>query len=216
MIADEGKLIYRGAEAEVYVRNWYGLKVVEKIRVPKLYRVKELDTSIRRKRTIHEVSIIHDAKKAGVTTPLVYVVDILKTSIVMQYIEGTRLKEYLETSESSDRKKACMILGDRVGRLHAFGIVHGDLTTSNMIFTPDQNVAIIDFGLAEYSKELEKQGTDILLGQRVFQSTHYDHSLECYKAFIEGYRDRVGKIMADQVEERVKQIAKRGRYAVER
>jgi TP53 regulating kinase-like protein len=192
------------------------LKAVEKIRAPKLYRVRELDTSIRRTRTIHEASIIHDAKRAGVSTPLVYMVDILRTSIVMQYIEGTRLREYLGISDSNDRIKACRVLGDRVGRLHVFGIVHGDLTTSNMILTPNQDITLIDFGLAEYSKELEKQGIDILLGQRVFQSTHHDYGLECYKAFFEGYRARVGKTTADQVEERVKQIAKRGRYAVER
>lgn len=192
------------------------MKVVEKIRVPKLYRVRELDTSIRRTRTIHEASIIHDAKRAGVSTPLVYMVDIIRTSIVMQYIEGIRLREYLSMSDSNDRIKACRILGDRVGRLHVFGIVHGDLTTSNMILTPYQDITLIDFGLAEYSKELEKQGVDILLGKRVFQSTHHEYGSTCYKAFLEGYREKVGTTMADQVEERVEQIAKRGRYAVER
>ena len=216
MISNEKKLIYKGAEAEVYVQNWHSLKAIEKIRTPKLYRVRELDTFIRRTRTMHEASIIHDAKKAGVSTPLIYMVDIIRTSIIMQYIEGIRLREYLGMSDNNHRIKACRVLGDRVGRLHAFGIVHGDLTTSNMILTPNQDITLIDFGLAEYSKEIEKQGVDILLGQRIFQSTHHEYGLACYKAFLEGYRERVGSTMADQVEERVKQIAKRGRYAVER
>jgi len=195
---------------------WYGLKVVRKVRVPKLYRVAELDATLRRTRTVHEASIMHDAKRAGVTTPLIYLVDIEGTAIIMQYVEGIRLKEYLETSKMEERLKVCRALGDRVGRLHSYGIVHGDLTTSNVIVKDNGGIVLIDFGLAEYSRELEKRGVDILLGQRVFNSTHHGYGAACYKAFLEGYRDRVGSEEADRVEERVKQIARRGRYAVER
>jgi TP53 regulating kinase-like protein len=210
------KLLYRGAEADLYLRIWYGLRVVQKVRVPKIYRAAELDIALRRKRTIHEAMIMHDAKKAGVTTPLIYLVDVVNTFIVMQYVQGPRLKEYLETSKPEDRIKICRNLGDKVGRLHAYGIVHGDLTTSNMIVTEGSEITLIDFGLAEYSHEIEKQGVDILLGQRVFNSTHHRYGVVCYKAFFEGYYDRVGSEVADQVAERVKQIARRGRYAIER
>jgi TP53 regulating kinase-like protein len=212
----EKEPLYRGAEADLYLRMWHGLKVIQKVRVPKSYRVRELDIALRRTRTMHEAMIMHDAKKAGVTTPLIYLVDVVNTTIVMQYVQGPRLKEYLDTSELGDRIKICRILGDKVGRLHAYGIVHGDLTTSNMIVTKGSEITLIDFGLAEYSHEIEKQGVDILLGRRVFNSTHYEYDAVCYKAFFEGYRDRVGSEWADQVDERVKQIALRGRYAVER
>ncbi|MCJ7632072.1 Kae1-associated serine/threonine protein kinase [Candidatus Bathyarchaeota archaeon] len=210
------KPLHRGAEADLYLLMWYGLKVVQKVRVPKSYRVAELDMVLRRTRTRHEAMIMHDAKKAGVTTPLIYLVDVVNTSIVMQYVQGPRLKEYLETSKPEDRIKICRTLGDKVGRLHAYGIVHGDLTTSNMIVTEGSEITLIDFGLSEHSHEIEKQGVDILLGQRVFNSTHYGYGAVCYKAFLEGYRDRVGSEVADQIDERVKQIAHRGRYAIER
>lgn len=212
----EKKLLYRGAEADLYYRMWYGLKTIQKVRVQKSYRIPELDIALRRARTIHEALIMHDAKRAGVSTPLIYSVDIMSTSIVMEYVEGIRLKEYLETVQPEERIKICRILGGRVGKLHTFGIVHGDLTTSNMIVTKDSGITLIDFGLAEYSHELEKQGVDILLGQRVFNSTHYIYGAACYKAFLEGYCEQVGSEMASQVEERVKQIASRGRYAIER
>jgi TP53 regulating kinase-like protein len=195
---------------------WYGLKVVRKVRVPKRYRVTELDMILRRTRTAHEALIMHDAKRAGVATPLIYLVDMELTTIVMQYIEGTRLKEYLDASKTEHRLKVCRTLGDRVGRLHSRGIVHGDLTTSNVIVRDDSGIVLIDFGLAEYSSELEKRGVDILLGQRVFHSTHYGYGAACYRAFLEGYSDRVGSKEADQVEERVRQIGRRGRYAIER
>jgi len=212
----EQRLLHRGAEADLYLQEWYGLKVVRKVRIPKLYRVKELDITLRRTRTAHEALIMHDAKRAGVATPLIYLVDMEDTAIVMQYIEGTRLKEYLESSKMKERLKVCRTLGGKVGRLHSFGIVHGDLTTSNMIVTGDSGIVLIDFGLAEYSRELEKRGVDILLGQRVFYSTHHGYGAACYRAFLEGYRDRVGSEEAEQVEERVKQISRRGRYAIER
>ena len=210
------KLLHRGAEADLYLQMWYGLKVVRKVRVPKLYRVTELDVALRRTRTTHEALIMHDAKRAGVATPLIYLVDMERMAIVMQYVEGVRLKEYLETSKMEERLKVCRILGDKVGRLHSFGIVHGDLTTSNVIVRDENEIVLIDFGLAEYSSELEKRGVDILLGQRVFLSTHHGYGAACYRALLEGYSDRVGSEEADQVEERVKQIARRGRYAIER
>jgi len=210
------RLLHRGAEADLYLQMWYGLKVVRKVRVPKPYRVSKLDVALRRARTAHEALTIHDAKRAGVATPLIYLVDIESTAIVMQYIEGIRLKEYLESSKMEERLKVCGTLGDKVGRLHSYGIVHGDLTTSNVIVTEDSGIVLIDFGLAEYSSELEKRGVDILLGQRVFHSTHHGYGAACYRAFLEGYRDQVGSEEADQVEERVKQIARRGRYAIER
>jgi len=214
--SSEEVLIYRGAEADLYLQIWYGLRVVRKVRVPKPYRVPKLDIALRRSRTAHEALIMHDAKRAGVATPLIYLVDIEGTAIVMQYLEGIRLKEYLETSKMEDRLKVCRTLGDKVGRLHSHGIVHGDLTTSNAIVTKDQGIVLIDFGLAEYSSELEKRGVDILLGQRVFYSTHHGYGATCYSAFLEGYCERVGSKDADQVEERVKQIMRRGRYAIER
>ncbi|MCJ7608123.1 Kae1-associated serine/threonine protein kinase [Candidatus Bathyarchaeota archaeon] len=96
------------------------------------------------------------------------------------------------------------------------GIVHGDLTTSNVIVTKRSRLVLIDFGLAEYSRELESRGVDLVLGQRVFHSTHHGYGAECYQALLEGYRERVGNVEADEVEERVKEITRRGRYAIER
>jgi TP53 regulating kinase-like protein len=210
------RLLYRGAEADLFRENWHGLDVVRKVRGVKRYRAKRLDEELRRTRTAREVLIMHDARKAGVSTPLIYLVDMEATTILMQYVEGTRLKEYLEASETSDRLLMCKILGDIVARLHSAGIVHGDLTTSNVIVTSRSRLVLIDFGLAEYSRELESRGVDLVLGQRVFHSTHQGYGAACYQALLEGYRERVGNVEADEVEERVKEIGRRGRYAIER
>jgi TP53 regulating kinase-like protein len=158
---------------------------------------------------------MHEARKAGVATPIIYLVDLEMNEIVMQYIGGSRLREFLEDADTEARIRFCSRLGEAIGKLHKIGIVHGDLTTSNAI-VEESKIFLIDFGLAEYSRELEKKGIDLLLGQRVFHSTHHAYGNSCYTAFLEGYREQVGQNVADQVENRVKDIARRGRYAIER
>jgi len=209
------KLIQKGAEAELFLDEWHGLKVVRKVRRPKRYRASSLDLEIRQTRTAHEAWMIHEAKKAGVSTPLIYLVDLETNEIIMQYIEGRRLRELIENADSNVRTRLCRGLGEAVGKLHNSGIIHGDLTTSNVIIDGSK-IFLIDFGLAEYSEELEKKGVDLLLAERVFYSTHHAYGASCKEAFMEGYEKLVGSDVARRVEGRVRDIARRGRYAVER
>lgn len=210
------RLIRKGAEADLYLDYWQGIKVVRKVRRAKTYRIPELDFELRRSRTGHEAQIIHDAKLAGVPTPFIYIVDLDATTITMQYVEGPRAKEVLSSLSPEEREKLCGQLGVLIGRLHFNGIVHGDLTTSNMIVTVNDKVVLIDFGLAEYSRELEKRGVDLLLMRRSLQATHYRYARECFDAIVEGYADEVGENVAKDIMRRVEEIAKRGRYSTER
>ena len=209
-------LIRKGAEANLYEDLWLGLRVIRKIRKTKEYRIPQLDLEIRRSRTGSEAHLIHNAKLAGVPTPFIYMVDVGKTTIVMQYIEGSMVKEVLEKITPSERKKLCREIGVLVGKLHSKGIVHGDLTTSNMIISGKSKVFLIDFGLAEFSEELEKRGVDLLLMRRSLQATHYRCATECFREVIEGYSYKMGKETAREVNRRMEEIAKRGRYAIER
>ncbi|MDQ1280971.1 MAG: regulating kinase and related kinase [Thermoproteota archaeon] len=209
-------LIRKGAEADLFLEDWYGLKTIRKMRKQKAYRITSLDTSIRRERTSHEAQIMHEAKLAGVPTPTIYMVDMATTSIIMEYIEGTRIKEALNELSSIKRENLCNLLGQLVGKLHLKGIIHGDLTTSNMIEGMNDKIFIIDFGLAEYSEELEKRGVDLLLLKRALQSTHYAYAKECYDAVVKGYSKEMKNEATKEVTQRVKEIENRGRYAVER
>lgn len=206
------RLIRKGAEADLYSDFWYGLKVVRKIRKAKAYRIPQLDFGIRRSRTIHEAQIIHDAKKAGVPTPIIYMVDVKATTIIMQYIEGLRVKDVLDSLSPYKREKLCYRIGTLIGKLHNNRIIHGDLTTSNMIIV-NNKVFFIDFGLAEYSKELEKRGVDLLLMRRSIQATHYLFAKESLNAAIAGYAREMGERVAKTVLMRTEEIAKRGRYS---
>ncbi|MGD8543887.1 MAG: KEOPS complex kinase/ATPase Bud32, partial [Candidatus Bathyarchaeota archaeon] len=175
-------LIKKGAEANLYLEDWHGRKVIMKQRPPKKYRVPKLDKAIRFYRTIHESQLIHKAKETGVPTPTIFMVDIAKTTIIMEFVEGKQMKQILNDLSSEDRQRLCRHIGELIGQLHNHGIIHSDLTTSNMILTPQNKVVFVDFGLSERSKELEAKGVDLHLMKRALQSTHYKHVNECFDA----------------------------------
>jgi TP53 regulating kinase-like protein len=209
-------LLRKGAEADLFMGSWHGLKVMMKKRSFKRYREANLDYKLRHYRTIHESLLIHEAKMAGVPTPLIYQIDVLNTTIIMEYIEGERIKEVIEYSKQKTQENLCTRIGSLIGKLHKCGIIHGDLTTSNMIINNGKKIYFIDFGLGEFSKELEEQAMDILLVRRSLESTHYKYSKECFKKIIKGYSDEMGEIQSKKVVKRMKEISRRGRYNQER
>jgi len=209
-------LIKKGAEASLFLETWHNHKVIMKRRLPKKYRIPELDLMIRSQRTVHEPNLIHKAKEAGVPTPTIFMVDLAEANIVMEFVDGKQVKEILDHVSSEERLSLSSLIGRMIGRLHKHGIIHGDLTTSNMILTPYGKVVFVDFGLSERSVELEPKGVDLHLMKRALQSTHYKHAKECFKAVIEGYAEAVGTEEAKKVTAKIREIEKRGRYVAER
>jgi len=209
-------LIKKGAEANLYLANWHGRKVVLKKRLPKKYRPRALDEQIRTYRTIHEPQLMHEAKKAGVPTPIVFLVDKAKATIIMQYIHGKQVKQLLNEMSQNERQSLCFRIGESVGKLHKYGIVHGDLTTSNLIQNPTGRVFFLDFGLGDRTKELEARGVDLHLMKRALQSTHYAHAEECFENAIRGYSTILGIETSENVLDKIRQIERRGRYVADR
>jgi Kae1-associated kinase Bud32 len=185
-----------GAEATVKVED--GMVIKE--RVPKNYRLKELDERIRKERTKAEARLLSDARRAGVPTPIIY--DIDNSTIKMQHLDGTALKFVIDEDLSEQ-------IGILVAELHMAGIIHGDLTTSNLIIFNDR-IYMIDFGLSFFESSTEARGVDVHVLFQTFESTHRDHE-KLIEAFCRGYRQEFQQ--ADEVLERVKEIEKRGRYA---
>jgi TP53 regulating kinase-like protein len=103
-----------------------------------------------------------------------------------------------------------------IGRLHKNGIVHGDLTTSNMILTPHGKVVFVDFGLSERSIELEPKGVDLHLMKRTLNSTHHRYAKACFEAVMGGYAESVGGEEARKVALKIREIERRGRYVADR
>lgn len=209
-------LIKKGAEASLYLEEWNNRKVIMKHRLPKKYRTLELDSMIRNQRTINESHIIHKAKKAGVPTPTIFMVDLENFNIIMEFIEGKQVKEVLENLAKEERRKICELIGKMIGNLHKSGIIHGDLTTSNMILTPYRKIVFVDFGLSERSIELEPKGVDLHLMKRTLNSTHFKHAKDCFKAVMDGYAKVVKIEETKKVTKKIQEIERRGRYISDR
>ena len=135
---DEAKLLKKGAEASLFLDYWHGRRAIIKVRIPKMYRPPALDEQIRSYRTIHEPQLMHEAKAVGVFTPLIYMVNVPDASIIMEYVEGQQVKQILNKASKADRRDLCLKIGKSIGQLHTHGLIHGDLTTSNMILTPEE------------------------------------------------------------------------------
>ena len=210
------RLLKKGAEASLFFTEWHGRKAILKVRVPKRYRPPELDQQIRSYRTSHEPQLMHEAKAAGVATPLIYLVNVPESTIVMEYVEGEQVKKLLNTAEKSAREGLCVEIGRNVAHLHQNGLIHGDLTTSNMIRSHNGRIVFVDFGLGEKNVEREAQGVDLHLLKRAMQSTHFGCWEDCYHAVLSGYASVVGTEQAEKVYEKTREIERRGRYVEER
>mmetsp|Transcript_25409 Transcript_25409/g.52881 ORF Transcript_25409/g.52881 Transcript_25409/m.52881 type:complete len:448 (+) Transcript_25409:228-1571(+) len=100
-------------------------------------------------------------------------------------------------------------MGQLLGRLHNIGIVHGDLTTSNMMLlertgvdkSKDDNngddnndvedsfeLALIDFGLSKSSTSVEEQAVDLYVLERALLSTHPDLPKNFFDLVLEQYK----------------------------
>ncbi len=210
------RLIGRGAEANLYLERLFDRDVVVKERIRKSYRVNFLDQKIRSYRTIHEAQMIHEAKRVGVSAPVIYLVDEDECKIFMEYLVGPRLKETLGVVSEKERRSICRLVGNSIGKLHRNQLIHGDLTTSNMILSDYDNISFIDFGLSFPSSQAEDRGVDIHLMRRALNSTHFAYAESCFRSIIDGYQEVVGSRLAKTVLSRAKEIERRGRYFAER
>ena len=209
-------LIKRGAEASIYLLEWHGHNVIMKHRLPKKYRLSQIDERIRSYRTIHESQLLHFAKEAGVPTPLIYQVDLTNSNIIMEYIEGVQVKQILNDLSPKERYDLSSHIGKLIGYLHGHNLIHGDLTTSNMILNKKDRIVFVDFGLGEISVDVESKGVDLHLMKRAFQSTHFRFAKECFKNVLEGYTKTVGIERSSRVVDKISEIERRGRYISKR
>ena len=213
---DKQILLKKGAEASLYLTEWHGRKVIKKARHRKQYRPVELDTKIRSYRTIHEPQLMHEAKRAGVPTPLIFLVDTQNSAITMEFIEGKQVKGALARVSKKKREEVCFNIGLLIGKMHKQGVIHGDLTTSNMILGREGKIFLVDFGLGEKNSEAESRGVDLHLMKRALQSTHYQFAEECFKNVMKGYSEVLGIENSKKAFEKIHEIERRGRYVDER
>ncbi len=198
------KILSRGAEAVIYVDG----KNVVKERLKKDYRIPELDKKIIKHRTKSETKILKKASEiVNVPAPLETKNE---GEIIIPLIDGDKLSDKLNSYHEKKQIEVMNKIGVEVGKLHKTGIIHGDLTTSNMILS-DGKVWIIDFGLGSFNGKYEQKGVDIHLLKQALEAKHFQNWEKLFYSFEKGYNSVEPK-EAKKVFERLVAIEKRGRY----
>ncbi|MEK6807751.1 MAG: KEOPS complex kinase/ATPase Bud32 [Nanoarchaeota archaeon] len=191
------KAIAQGAEAVIYADA--KSKEVRKVRIRKNYRLPQIDIKLRKERTKKEASILHKLQRAGINVP--QLTKISEFDLEMEFLDGEKLRDYLEKTKDLE---VCRKVGEQVAKMHSENIVHGDLTTSNMILK-SRTVFLIDFGLGDFSQRIEDKAVDLHIFKECLKSKHFGIWENAWKEFAEGYKNQ-------EVINRLKIVEARGRY----
>jgi len=194
------KLIAQGAESKLFLEK----DRVIKNRFRKTYRIKEIDDRLRKSRTKREAKVLDKLQEINFPIPKL-INNNGKDTLEIQYIKGKLLKNILNKNNTI---KLCKEIGNKVAILHNNNIIHGDLTTSNMIF--NKKVYFIDFGLSFFSEKIEDKAVDLHLLKEALESKHSKIWEKSYKAALDGYVEKA--VDGKKVLERIKIVEKRGRY----
>ncbi len=207
--------IWRGAEAVLYRGTFLGVDVVIKIRTPKEYMPQDLDKLFRYRRTVTEAKALLKALSMGIPTPYPLYVDPDNGILILSYVEGDILRDVVDKLCDEELCKIMKTLGIYTAKLHEAGIVHGDLTTGNVV-VHNSEIYIIDFGLSEFTKILDEHAIDVHILFRSIESTHLDREKIMKKCFIDGYRSMRRNEVVEYVLNIVNRIRLSGRYVKER
>ena len=211
----EGRPVSRGAEASIRAVEWLGWPAYLKDREAKTYRPKSLDDRLRKERTRTEARLLVDARRLGVRTPIVYDLDLVKHRMILEALSGPTLKELLTAHpvDPTPLLPPLRAFGEGLGRLHAGGISHGDLTSSNVMFPdgPGGRPAFLDLSMGSRSPGVEELAIDLHLVEEDLRSLHPKGEV-LLAEFLAGYE--VGNVAgAAAVRARAKEIRGRVRYA---
>ncbi|MFH1972907.1 MAG: KEOPS complex kinase/ATPase Bud32 [archaeon] len=197
------KLIQQGAEAKIFYKDG----TIIKERVKKEYRHESIDSFIRKKNTRQEVRLLQKASKL---IPVPDVIDSCDKEMVikMEFLEGKKLRDVVDEMDSKERKKIFERVGKKIAKLHNEHIIHGDLTTSNLILK--DKIYFIDFGLGFISTKIEDKAVDLHLIKKALESKHYKHAEESFYAVLKGYKKESKEF--SKVWNRFEKVCGRGRY----
>lgn len=187
-----------GAEATIFEKE----NSILKVRQNKSYRNKELDNSIIKSRTKREAKILDKLQKINFSSPKL--INFNENEIEMEKINGVQLKSVLIQNHIHFSKE----IGKKIAILHDNEIIHGDLTTSNMIHNGNE-IIFIDFGLSFQSNKDEDKAVDLHLLKQALESKHYEIFEECYEHAILEYKNN--SKFSDSVLLKLQEVEKRGR-----
>ena len=189
------KIIAEGAEAKIYKNK----NTIIKDRIKKDYRLPVIDVLLRKSRTRSEAKLIREAERAGVNVPAVLEQNDKTYKLHIEFLDGEKVRDILDKNWKLGEQ-----IGEQVFKLHSRKIVHGDLTTSNMLLH-NNKIYLIDFGLGEISDRVENMAVDIHLFKECLISKHHAIWEKVWKSFLKTYTN-------DKVLKHLKKVEARGRY----
>ncbi len=212
------KVLYKGAEAIISEKKQtdasgvYSIAVIKE-RIKKSYRLPEIDEKLRKQRTKSEASLLREAARAGVNVPRI--LEENDFTLTLEKINGNMVKDMLN---EKNMPEICKKIGQSVANLHSFDIIHGDLTTSNMILS-SSDIYLLDFGLGFRSGKAEDKATDLHVLREALESTHFEWTdasgvktnlaEKAWKIILKAYKE---SYKSEKVIGSLKNLEKRGRY----
>ena len=225
-------ILAQGAEALIIQK---GSQVLKR-RVKKSYRLPILDEKIRKLRTRTEAKLLEKSLKL-IPTPKILRVSEKDKEIDLEFIKGKKLSNSLD--KLKNKLQIAKKIGENIAKLHDNNIIHGDLTTSNMIYvnnntkdkkiinnkknstnnynkyTSDNKLDIkfqvyfIDFGLSFTSVRAEDKAVDLHLIKQALEARHFKFHSELFNSILQGYKSSKN---SKEVLNRLKKVELRGRY----
>lgn len=192
--SDSACLHAQGAESRVWRGRLAGRPCLVKERFSKKYRHPALDAKLTAGRLKQEARGIFKARKLGVLTPVLYHVDLSTSKVFMERIEGQTLKHLLHSKSLAEDELAALLrkLGEVIARMHDGGLIHGDLTTSNLMLrsSSDRALVVIDLGLSQQSTIAEDKAVDLYVLERAFRSAHSADGEGLFEAVLAAYKSK--------------------------
>ncbi|KAM3955489.1 TP53 regulating kinase [Aphomia sociella] len=238
-MCEELKILKQGAEAKLYICKYLNRPTLIKERFKKNYRHPDLDTTITKERIKNEARSIVRCKTAGVKTPSLYLVDFERRRIYMQHYENSiTVKDFIiniinksdkngsgDTIDNIALDTVAIMIGQTVRKLHENNIIHGDLTTSNMLLVEKEasdtndntrwlqkdnlELVMIDFGLSFLDSSTEDKGVDLYVLERALISTHNDYP-ELFEKILNAYKS-YSKNNVKEIISKFEEVRARGR-----
>ncbi|KIK65141.1 hypothetical protein GYMLUDRAFT_194951 [Collybiopsis luxurians FD-317 M1] len=234
--------ISQGAEAKVYKTQLSSRSppILLKYRFQKHYRHPNLDVNLTRSRIAGEARALLKCLRSGINVPGIRMVDATEGVLGIEWIDGQSVRNLLpggadvdgpdkvdEPSQAPDAQsllnayrvsidELMKLVGVEIAKMHRIDVIHGDLTTSNMMLRrPNSSISstteliLIDFGLSYQSTLTEDKAVDLYVLERAFSSTHPD-SEHLFASVLTAYADTMGKDWPS-IKNRLDDVRLRGR-----
>ncbi|KAF9512049.1 hypothetical protein BS47DRAFT_1372903 [Hydnum rufescens UP504] len=224
-LIESSKLIKQGAEAKIYVTTLHPNEppILLKHRFSKKYRHAALDSSLTRARVAGEARAILRCLRSEVRVPGIRMVDAEEGVLGLELIDGKAVRQILPGGGDDDdgefgvtHDEIMTLIGTEIAKMHLANVIHGDLTTSNMMLRrrppnchPPAEIVLIDFGLTSTSGLPEDKAVDLYVLERAFSSTHPD-SEPLFQSVLNAYAAGSGKAW-EAISRRLDEVRLRGR-----